>query len=91
MKLTKSIKKQLFNMAAMSMDSFYALSDGNYSIWDIVSSDSRPEEVIPQAEEWLDDNCSNGYFSRWTSFGGNLHIDAVKLEKRLYEIYDRFF
>ena len=36
---------------------------------------------LVEVEKWLDDNCSNGYQSRWTNFGSSLYLyckDAVE-------------
>ena len=32
--------------------------------------------TLLEVEEWLDENCSNGYFSRWTSFGNSVYAEC---------------
>lgn len=60
------------------------------SISDILPKDVRPEDVEPIVTNWLDENCSNGYTSRWTNFGTNLMIDADRFKCKLTSVYRRF-
>lgn len=43
--------------------------------------------VIDHVEEYIDDMCGNGHFSRWTSHGQYL---AAKTDKCLEMIYTKF-
>lgn len=60
------------------------------SISDILPKDVRPEDVEPIVTNWLDENCSNGYTSRWTNFGNNIMRDADDFAQELTSIYRRF-
>ena len=46
--------------------------------------------IIPYVEQWLDDNCSNGHFSRWTDRGDSIIFQADKFVERLQKRYEAF-
>ena len=62
--------------------------DSNVSLVDIMPDEYMElEEIIPYVEEWLDDNCSNGHFSRWTDRGDSIIFQADDFVERLRKLY----
>ena len=53
----------------------------NHTINDIVNG-CFVNDVI----SYCDDNCSNGYFSRWTNFGVDLVNDAIDFTNKIADI-----
>lgn len=53
--------------------------NGYIRVVDIVPDTTDVDDILPMVEEYLDENCSNGHYSRWTSFGNDLYNDAVAL------------
>ena len=82
--MKKGLRKQLI-LSAMEVE-----NDGRIGLSDIISGDEYPEQIIIKVENYLDTNCSNGHFSRWTAFGQNLYLDAIMLVSRLEERYKNF-
>ena len=65
--------------------------DSNVSLVDIMPDEYMElEEIIPYVEEWLDTNCSNGHFSRWTDRGDSISFQADAFVKRLQKRYEAF-
>lgn len=51
-------------------------SEGYVSLRDILTGYEYPETILSKVSQWLDENCDNGHFSRWTDFGVGLYNDA---------------
>ena len=85
-KMSKGIRKQLVEKHIHKYDD----ADGHYSLADIFPEDVTPEEVMPIMEKWLDANCSNGHFSRWTFFGQGLYVEAAEFAESLAAEYAAF-
>lgn len=84
-KVSKGMRIQMCALAGIkTFDNSYT------SISDILPKDVRPEDVEPIVTNWLDENCSNGYTSRWTNFGNNIMRDADDFAQELTSIYRRF-
>ncbi len=81
MVMKKNIRKQIF---ASVMD---VRNDNRVGLSDILSGHELPDEIISKVVNYLDENCSNGYFSRWTAFGNGIYNDAVKLVSELEAKY----
>ena len=67
----------------------YCANDGLVTIKDIYSGETVDEilngRFINSVEAYLDVNCSNGYFSRWTNFGDNLYNSALDFIEEIKE------
>ena len=61
--------------------------DSNISLFDIMPSYMDIDEILPYVEEWLDENCSNGHFSRWTDRGDSIFFQADDFVERLRKLY----
>jgi hypothetical protein len=84
-KISKGMRIQMCALAGIkTFDNSYT------SISDILPKDVRPEDVELIVTNWLDENCSNGYTSRWTNFGNNIMRDADDFAQELTSIYRRF-
>ena len=69
-KFEKRLSSELSEVADISRKTTTAPSDwGNYIF---------PEgcSTLQEVEEWLDENCSNGHFSEWTSFGTSIYWEC---------------
>lgn len=85
--ITKGMRIQMCALAGLYKSSS---NDGCVALSDILPKDVRPSEVESIVIDWLDENCSNGYTSRWTNFGNNLMIDANRFTENLISVYQRF-
>lgn len=65
MGLLKSVRRLLIRVV---MDQL-GLSPDNHSVADIIDDDCRPEDVMPQVEDWLDINYPGSGNKRWTDRG----------------------
>ena len=83
---SKGMRKQMFDKA------YPKENDGNNytTLRDILDGSERIYEIVPKVEQYLDQYCNNGHYSRWTSFGNSLYQDAVELEKKLNKIYNDY-
>ena len=79
--MKKGLRKQLL-LSAMDRR-----NDGLIGLSDILSGDEYPGQIIIKVEKYLDANCSNGHFSRWTAFGNSIYDDAIRLASRLEDLY----
>jgi hypothetical protein len=79
--MKKNLRKQIF---ASVME---AKNDNLIGLSDILSGNEHPEEIMNKVCTYLDDNCGNGYFSRWTEHGNSIYNDAVKLAAKLEAKY----
>lgn len=86
-KMSKGIRCQFVEKHIHKYDN----NDGYYSLSSILPKDVRPEEVEDIVTEWLDANCDNGHFSRWTSFGVGIWTDAEDFTKDLLGEYHKFY
>ena len=64
--------------------------DSNISLFDIMPSYMDIDDILPYVENWLDTNCSNGHFSRWTDRGDSIIFQADKFVERLQKRYEAF-
>ena len=63
--------------------------DSNVSLVDIMPDEYMElDEIIPYVERWLDENCSNGHFSRWTDRGDSIIFQADDFVERLRKLYN---
>ena len=63
--------------------------DSNVSLVNVMPDEYMElEEIILYVEEWLDDNCSNGHFSRWTDRGDSIIFQADNFVERLRKLYN---
>jgi hypothetical protein len=66
-------------------------TDGNIGIADLL--DGRTQEYmtigefIDAVEDALDEQCSNGHFSRWTTFGNALYEDALNATSYFFNCF----
>lgn len=52
-------------------------NDNYISLMDIINgSETSANVVYNKVYSYLDENCDNGYFSRWTSHGNSVSQDA---------------
>ena len=79
--MKKNLRKQIL-LSAMERK-----NDGLIGLSDILSGDEYPDMIVVKVEKYLDANCSNGHFSRWTSFGNSIYDDAIRLASRLEDLY----
>ena len=92
---SKGMRTQMFDRAydATRGESPYMGQDeenGYITLSDILDGNERPDEILQKVEEYLDDNCSNGQFGRWTSFGQSVWNDAQMMVQKLSEVYNEF-
>ena len=65
--------------------------DSSVSLYEVMPTTFMElEEIIPYVENWLDTNCSNGHFSRWTDRGDSIIFQADAFVKRLQNCYEAF-
>ena len=67
----------------------YSSDNGCISIVDIFNhtiDDAINGKFIDDVISYCDDNCSNGYFSRWTNFGVDLVNDAISFTDRVIDL-----
>ena len=68
----------------------YSRNDGYTSIKDLYQNESVDEIVygdfIDSVEAYLDNNCANGFQSRWTNFGYALFDAAVDFTDEIIEL-----
>lgn len=86
-KVSKSMRTQLFNVALAEMPE---QENNCYDIIDVISPSTKLGEIIPAMEKWLDKNCSNGHFSRWTAFGSSLYERTEAFVRRLKSVYKEY-
>lgn len=77
MKISKSMRHQVLEQ--------FRHTDGTVDITDFLS-DVATDDVLDATCEWLDENCANGHFSRWTSFGNNLYREACEYLQCLLDL-----
>lgn len=66
----------------------YSMDEGSHVvISDILPADVYPWDVESLMEQWLDENCSNGHFGRWTSYGNYLYHNAQDFTERLWSVW----
>lgn len=60
-------------------------ADGYVSLMDVLAGVTlaKAEDVLVN---WLDANCSNGHFSRWTGFGTGMYRDFERVMKYLFSV-----
>lgn len=56
---------------------------GLWSLKDVLAgvTPAKAEDVLV---DWLDANCSNGHFSRWTEFGSGLYREFLQVMDYLH-------
>lgn len=63
--------------------------DSSVSLYEVMTTTFMElEEIIPYVENWLDTNCSNGHFSRWTDRGDSIIFQADDFVERLRKLYN---
>ena len=63
--------------------------DSSVSLYEVIPTTFMElDEIIPYVENWLDTNCSNGHFSRWTDRGDSIAFQADKFVERLQKLYN---
>ena len=84
MGILKPVRKFLIQLVMTKM----GLSTENFSIVDIINDDSRPDEILPAVEDWLDEN-RPGISRRWSDKGYQLWEEADHFRTLLEEEYER--
>lgn len=84
MGILKPVRKFLIQLVMTKM----GLSTENFSIVDIIDDDSRPNEILPAVEDWLDEN-RPGINRRWSDKGYQMWEEADHFRTLLEEEYER--
>ncbi len=84
MAILKPVRKFLINLAMDLM----GLSPEEFSVVDMIRDDSRPDEIMPQVEEYLDDKFSSEG-KRWTDLGYKYKEEAEHFKFILEQQYDK--
>lgn len=85
MGILKPVRKLLIQFIAERM----GLSPENHSVVDIIDDDCRPEDVLPQVEDWLDEN-EPGTVRRWSDIGYKTYNEAEHFQEMLEEEYSKY-
>ncbi len=84
MSILKPVRKFLIQLVMTKM----GLSTENFSVVDIIDDDSRPDEILPAVEDWLDEN-RPGISQRWSDKGYKMWEEADHFRTLLEEEYER--
>ena len=84
MSILKPVRKFLIQLVMTKM----GLSTENFSVVDIIDDDSRPNEILPVVEDWLDENYP-GINRRWSDKGYKMWEEADHFRTLLEEEYER--
>lgn len=84
MGILKPIRKFLIHLVMTKL----GLSPDNFSVVDIIEEDSRPDDILPAVENWLDEN-RPGINRRWSDTGYQMWEEANHFKTLLEREYDR--
>ena len=84
------MKKSIETKDIIAILDKYCTNDGLVTIKDIYGGESVEDiengRFINSVEAYLDVNCSNGHFSRWTNFGYSLYDSALDFIEEIKEL-----
>lgn len=86
--MKKNLRKQLMDAALATYAEQNPTTDNTTDIvYVLQGTDLYPGYIENYVHNWLDENCANGHYSRWTSHGSWINSQMKVVKEMLEELY----